>query len=331
MEETMQASGGDSRQKDKRAVISEEIAVEIFAKRKISFSSKQKSAHSSLVAAQHGVSPKSVRDVWDRRTWVKATMPLWTPAEVEQYEKSNKRPPGRPLGRTDSKPRKPRSRAQTDIKKNVNEVLASVSSKNKLKTKKGSSSSSPLDLASSSSSPSTTFSMGSEDSNCSISKDGCSQPSQQHDTRENSSVSPPNLSSFQMLVCKSLEALTQAQTQVHNTCYPLPTHANKRSNPCVDEQTRPGWEEPNAQIKPAIKIEGLRPLMTRMPATSLLPTSLQGGLAGGPCATALWQQAARIRLESLAASNSLLMLRHRLNSFEQIMKGREGGQLGPTQ
>ena len=26
-----------------------------------------------------GVSPKAVRDIWNRRTWRRATRPLWTP------------------------------------------------------------------------------------------------------------------------------------------------------------------------------------------------------------------------------------------------------------
>mmetsp|Transcript_30856 Transcript_30856/g.82713 ORF Transcript_30856/g.82713 Transcript_30856/m.82713 type:complete len:342 (-) Transcript_30856:1482-2507(-) len=39
----------------------------------------------SRIALEHGVTAKTIRDIWNRRTWAKATRPLWTPAEAKLY------------------------------------------------------------------------------------------------------------------------------------------------------------------------------------------------------------------------------------------------------
>eukprot|EP00960_Hanusia_phi_P033527 750499-Hanusia_phi.AAC.1 len=77
---------------------------------------------STFVSAQFGVSSKTVRDIWDRRTWTEATKSLWTESERIEFERQTRRCPGRPFGSKDSKPRKKR----TDTKKqavDVNETI----------------------------------------------------------------------------------------------------------------------------------------------------------------------------------------------------------------
>ena len=75
----------------------------------------------------YGVSPKAVRDIWNKRTWRHATRSLWTEDDELQHAKNLKavdntaaqkaaakqkspalRSVGRPRGSKDSKPRKPR-------------------------------------------------------------------------------------------------------------------------------------------------------------------------------------------------------------------------------
>ncbi len=75
----------------------------------------------------YGVSPKAVRDIWNKRTWRHATRTLWTEDDEMQHAKNLKavddisaqkaaakqkspslRSVGRPRGSKDSKPRKPR-------------------------------------------------------------------------------------------------------------------------------------------------------------------------------------------------------------------------------
>jgi hypothetical protein len=94
--------------------------------------------NSQLLSKQFGVSPKAVRDVWNRRTWAHATKdaPNTTTAGLEVLENNldgdkaggskalqdqpagrhagmnNFRSPGRPVGSKDSKPRRRRSNAK---------------------------------------------------------------------------------------------------------------------------------------------------------------------------------------------------------------------------
>jgi hypothetical protein len=94
--------------------------------------------NSQLLSKQFGVSPKAVRDVWNRRTWAHATKdtPNTTTADLEVLENTldgdkpggskalqdqpagrhagmnNFRSPGRPVGSKDSKPRRRRSNAK---------------------------------------------------------------------------------------------------------------------------------------------------------------------------------------------------------------------------
>lgn len=62
-----------------------------------------------------------MRDIWNRRTWLDATRPLWTDLEIEDHRRENEgkgdraaspnakaiiRRPGRPTGAKDSSPRR---------------------------------------------------------------------------------------------------------------------------------------------------------------------------------------------------------------------------------
>jgi len=47
---------------------------------------------SSLVAELYGVSPKTIRDVWNRKTWTQVTRPMWTAEEAEHYEREHMPP-----------------------------------------------------------------------------------------------------------------------------------------------------------------------------------------------------------------------------------------------
>lgn len=96
----------------------------------------QLAGNSQVLSKRFGVSPKAVRDVWNRRTWAHATkdQPPITPADLEllelsiDSEKSTpvnikprhennmcrtgisvRSPAGRPVGSKDSKPRRRRS------------------------------------------------------------------------------------------------------------------------------------------------------------------------------------------------------------------------------
>ena len=51
-------------------------------------STKMSNSRSREVAEQYGVNSKTIRDIWNRATWVKATRPSWTPEEEEEYLQS---------------------------------------------------------------------------------------------------------------------------------------------------------------------------------------------------------------------------------------------------
>ena len=64
---------------NKRIILTQRQAIEIYECKPetivTSFGRRAASA-SRLVAEQYGVSPKTVRDIWNRRTWVSATAKL---------------------------------------------------------------------------------------------------------------------------------------------------------------------------------------------------------------------------------------------------------------
>ena len=62
-------------------VLSKIQACEIY-KWKHSLQLKSANCKSILLASRYNVSPKTIRDIWNRRTWVVATRSLWSPSEV---------------------------------------------------------------------------------------------------------------------------------------------------------------------------------------------------------------------------------------------------------
>jgi len=80
------ASECEGRRKRWKIILTAEQAVEIYKKRTIgnNFQSTS-SCRSNEVAEQYGVNSKTIRDIWNRATWVKATRPSWTDHEEEEY------------------------------------------------------------------------------------------------------------------------------------------------------------------------------------------------------------------------------------------------------
>ena len=129
-----------TRQPRKRAVLTHHQASTIFEMRGSVYNEAKCSrvtactARSVMVSRIFGVSSKTVRDIWNKRTWRHCTQTLWTKVDLDlqhvQYTKSlengavhsplsTARPTqvatiaprrvGRPRGSKDTKPRKPRS------------------------------------------------------------------------------------------------------------------------------------------------------------------------------------------------------------------------------
>ena len=48
-------------------------------------------SQTAKIAALHNVTAKTIRDIWNRSTWAKATRHLWTEEEVERYVEQRKR------------------------------------------------------------------------------------------------------------------------------------------------------------------------------------------------------------------------------------------------
>ena len=87
-----------------RVILNQRLAADIYA-HKLSLinpttfdslfkdSQMKTKGQSSKVAVKYGVSPKTVRDIWNRRTWTNATRNLWEPEfkmiEVSWLNRSN--------------------------------------------------------------------------------------------------------------------------------------------------------------------------------------------------------------------------------------------------
>ncbi|EKX35547.1 hypothetical protein GUITHDRAFT_165933 [Guillardia theta CCMP2712] len=96
-----------------KATLSYEEARDIYSKRPQGKSDSALIISSTVLSNRYKISPKAVRDIWNKRTWIKATQSMWTREEFETFlEKASKKQskkPGRPVGAKDSKPRKKRS------------------------------------------------------------------------------------------------------------------------------------------------------------------------------------------------------------------------------
>ncbi|EKX48191.1 hypothetical protein GUITHDRAFT_136933 [Guillardia theta CCMP2712] len=129
-QESETTSEAGVRKKPWKIILTAEQAIEIYQKRPKSDSSlTTSSCRSNEVAEQYGVNSKTIRDIWNRATWVKATREVWTAEEEAEYEEAqmfenrersqeassgsnttleqdgNKRVRGRPKGARDSRPR----------------------------------------------------------------------------------------------------------------------------------------------------------------------------------------------------------------------------------
>eukprot|EP00960_Hanusia_phi_P069665 767139-Hanusia_phi.AAC.5 len=65
----------------RKRALNPQLAADIFAQR--SFKPGYASVESNFVARKYGISSKTVRDIWSRRTWIEATRPLWTAEEQD--------------------------------------------------------------------------------------------------------------------------------------------------------------------------------------------------------------------------------------------------------
>mmetsp|Transcript_23262 Transcript_23262/g.52244 ORF Transcript_23262/g.52244 Transcript_23262/m.52244 type:complete len:177 (-) Transcript_23262:274-804(-) len=67
----------------KRNVLNNEIAHYIYSCR--AQGTAKPLVSSSELSLRYGITPKAVRDIWRRRTWIQATQSLWTRDEIEDY------------------------------------------------------------------------------------------------------------------------------------------------------------------------------------------------------------------------------------------------------
>ena len=105
----MSSSQASTHPRGSRCVLSETQVLDIF-RLKTSDSTKDEAgiksggaASAKAVAKKFGVSTKTVRDIWKRRTWYRTTLHL-EPTRSDTFERLGKRA-GRPKGVKDSKPR----------------------------------------------------------------------------------------------------------------------------------------------------------------------------------------------------------------------------------
>ena len=64
---------------NRRIILTEQQAIEIYLKnpgKREDIPNRKYESQSRLLSEQYGVSPKAVRDIWNRKTWVYATQHL---------------------------------------------------------------------------------------------------------------------------------------------------------------------------------------------------------------------------------------------------------------
>ena len=77
-----------------RALLTEQQAVEIYKYRRATDHSQSDSYYSHLVgkssdvAVKYNISPKAVRDIWNRRTWIQETRHLWAADEIPRLRRN---------------------------------------------------------------------------------------------------------------------------------------------------------------------------------------------------------------------------------------------------
>ncbi|EKX31075.1 hypothetical protein GUITHDRAFT_122723 [Guillardia theta CCMP2712] len=100
----------------KRNVLNDEIAHYIYSCR--AQGSAKPLVSSSELSLRYGITPKAIRDIWRRRTWVQATQSLWTRAERDDY---NRREHSEAMS-SDSKGRDSRGGAKTSKRETTVQV-----------------------------------------------------------------------------------------------------------------------------------------------------------------------------------------------------------------
>ena len=64
-----------------RAVLNEVQAIEIYRQKKSKVNGLGLEGSTTFLAKKYNISPKTIRDIWNRRTWIDQTRPLWTDDE----------------------------------------------------------------------------------------------------------------------------------------------------------------------------------------------------------------------------------------------------------
>ena len=78
--------GDENRRKSCAIALDESLAIQIYASRPRNAGSKYGSMAAAVrLGERHGVSPKTIRDIWNRKSWVKVTRAYWTAAEESAY------------------------------------------------------------------------------------------------------------------------------------------------------------------------------------------------------------------------------------------------------
>lgn len=86
-------SSGEQRRKSWSVSLDETLAIQIYASRPRNAGSKYGSmAEAVRLGEKHGVSPKTIRDIWNRKSWVRVTRAYWTQAEASAYVPRRHRP-----------------------------------------------------------------------------------------------------------------------------------------------------------------------------------------------------------------------------------------------
>jgi hypothetical protein len=70
-----------------RAVLNELQAIEIYQHRRTKSNSLGSEGSTAFLAKKYNVSPKTIRDIWNRRTWIEHTRHLWTDDEKPHARK----------------------------------------------------------------------------------------------------------------------------------------------------------------------------------------------------------------------------------------------------
>lgn len=83
----------DGDRRNQSIALNSATAVDIYQKRPRDAGTKYGSmACAAQLAAAYDVSPKTIRDIWNRKSWVKATKPMWTEEEKRNHIPRSHRP-----------------------------------------------------------------------------------------------------------------------------------------------------------------------------------------------------------------------------------------------